>query len=190
RAVTARDYEQLILQRFPSVFSARVVRPQNAAQAGRLTIIVLPRLASAPASVPPGFTPGELREIEQAIRALAPISAAAQISVRNPRYELLAIKASVRFTADRSFAHQRTRLVEALNAYISPWIYRQASVVDPFVSFHASDFGTFVRRQPYVLEAGPVEVLKDGVALDLLAPSADDALLQAAPVHFITPLVP
>jgi hypothetical protein len=195
RAVAARDYERLLLRQFPSLFSARVVAPATAAEAGTVAVVVLPTVTVPPAAPPPGFTGGDLLAFESALSAVAPQTA--RIKVVNPVYEPIWVRAQVDFARDRSVAHYRAVLCADLKAFVSPWIYDQASVRDPAQSFHASDFGAFIRGRPYVLQVGTCEVFRgEGpisagdapVPLVSIVPSSPRSMLISAAEHQVDPL--
>lgn len=198
RAVAAPDYERLLLQQFPEIFSARALTPAAAqAPAGTVTVVVLPTVATPPVAPPPGFVQGDLLAFAAAVATVAPMSA--QVVVTNPRYESIWVYVQVVFRNDRSYAHYQDQLTAELQAFISPWIYDQAAVTDPVQRFHASDFSVFVRNRPYVLEVGICNVLPGqpplaGVvpdlsgAIDRVAASSPRAMLISAPRHLIVPL--
>jgi hypothetical protein len=192
RAVAVPDYERLLLQRFPEVFSARTLAPESAQDAGSITVVVLPTVKTVPASPPPGFLFGDLLAMAQCLQSLAPLSA--HVDVLNPDYDPIQIRVQVRFRNDHSFAFYAAQLTEALKAFISPWIYSQATVVDPVTSFHVSDFSAFIRQTGYVLEVGvcgvfPVNNGKAGAPFtDWVKPSSRRAMLVSTPTHQITDL--
>lgn len=181
RAVAGRDYERLLVQRFPTVFYASVVPPANAAAAGQITILVLPTVTVPPAAPPPGFVPGDLLAMAQALAPLAPLSA--QIDVINPSYDVVLVVVSVKFKTDHSADFYRAELTSDLQAYIAPWIYRQATVTDPVVSFQVSDLSAFIASLPYVVQVGACSV--PGWR-SLVAPTSPTSLLVSAAQHQIT----
>jgi hypothetical protein len=89
RAVASGDYERLVLQRFPNVFFARSVAPAKVEAAGSVTLIVLPRVPKPPGKSPPGFIAADLRAMEDALSASAPLSAS--IEVINPSYQAVQV---------------------------------------------------------------------------------------------------
>ena len=198
RAVAGPDYERLLLQQFPSVFSARAVPPATPIEAGTVTLVVLPALTAPPPVPPPGFVAGDLLAFEKALSAIAPLTA--RIVVTNPRYEPIWIRVEVDFARDRSLVYYQGQLTADVRAFISPWMYNQAEVTDPVQSFHTSDFSLFIRNRPYVIRVGKCEVFRgDGpvdsataqpgpLPLEQIEPSSPRAMLISAATHQIDPL--
>lgn len=199
RAVAAPDYERLLLTMRPDVFSVTTLPPLDAASAGTTTLLVLPKIAAPPADPPPVFLPGDLTAMADALRATAPISA--DVAVVNPHYEWLTVTAQVVFRSDQSFQFYAARLSSDLNAFISPWLYAQATVTQIERSFRLSALLNFVRRLAYVrlLASCRVTVRAPTAAIPLLftadpgdgdpliRPTRSDALLIGVAQHDLAP---
>ena len=197
RAIAGPDYERLLLQRYPEVFSAQVLRPASVAEAGAVRVVVLPVVKTVPSDVPPVFLPGDLKAMAVDLQGVAPLSA--RVTVINPDYVWLIVNAEVQFRRDRSFQAYAAQLSADLNAFISPWLYAQSTVADPARSFRLSELTAYVRRLPYVeflaacsLERGDdsagafTAVGNDAGGDPLIAPDGPASLLIGVPAHHIS----
>ncbi|MBI2512810.1 MAG: baseplate J/gp47 family protein [Opitutae bacterium] len=199
RAVAAPDYERLLLAARPDIFFVTALPPRDTASAGTTTLLVLPKIATPPVDPPPVFLPGDLTAMADALRATAPISA--NVVVVNPHYEWLTVTAQVVFRSDQSFQFYAARLSADLNAFISPWLYAQATVTQVERSFRLSALLNFVRRLDYVrlLASCQVAVCAPAASLvplftadpgdgdPLIQPTRSDALLIGVAQHDLAP---
>lgn len=131
RPVTALDFEQFVLDRFPSICIAKCFPHTNKNSIssdstkvtfapGHLLIVVLP-FAKAGETVTDaiGASSKVLKDIQQAVSEVAPLFANVQVS--NPLYERVQIRCSVRFRK----SGEAGILAQALNQQISQYF-------DPF----------------------------------------------------------
>lgn len=127
RAVTAWDYERLVLERFPQVWKVKCFatlddeRP-SATSPGRVLVVVVPRPAAAAAErlwERRMFDVLSLRRIEAALHEFAP--AGARVEVRNPTYDLIQVRCRVRFVEAADRGRRLRQLGERIAAYLSPW---------------------------------------------------------------------
>ena len=127
RAVLADDYERLILERFPEIEKVKCFpnlsmrhRPDGTACPGHVLIVGLPRLTSrGHLSLLPtlnGYLIGQVREF---ITPLA--SPAVTIEVRNPVYQQIQVRCTVRFSAGADQGRCINQLDNAISDFISPW---------------------------------------------------------------------
>ena len=147
RAATSGDYERLILEKFPEIFMVRCFSGMSArAQPapGHALIAVIPWLkdqADAAVHRPPMANSHLLKEIEEYLGTLS--SLFAKIEVRNPAYEEIQVRCTVKFTHGAREGYYINKLNEAISAYIAPWI----------TTGYQTGFGWSVRRSdlvPYI----------------------------------------
>lgn len=122
RAILPRDYELLILDRFPSIGDAKCLTRGEAAcfgaKAGEVVIVVAP-LRLDRQDLTPLVPEYLLREIGAYLLEKAPPSVKA-ITIRNPEYERIRVSARLDFTAgDRS--EFLRRVYESVDDLIAPW---------------------------------------------------------------------
>ena len=125
RAATPGDCERLILQQFPEIFMVKCFSGMSArAQPapGHVLIAVIPWLKNqedAAVHRPPMANSHLLKEIEAYLETLS--SLFVTIKVRNPVYEEIQIRCTVKFTHNTREGYYINKLNEAISAYISPW---------------------------------------------------------------------
>jgi hypothetical protein len=127
RALTAADYELLILERFPQVYKvkcfanlcseqdeARRVRP------GHILIVAIPHLnRDGHVNQRPTLSGHLIHEIQQFIRQYA--MSDATISVENPVYEEIQVRCTVKLTSQLNSGRLIERINQELCDYLSPW---------------------------------------------------------------------
>lgn len=125
RATMPWDYEQLILEQFPNVSKAKCFPNMSIGVdgpcPGHVLIVVVPLLKeTGPAQE---FTPlmnaVELNQIREFIQQLA--TPFVELDVRNPVYEWIQIRCTVKLSSGAQPGLCINRLNQALNDYLSPW---------------------------------------------------------------------
>jgi len=125
RATMPWDYEQLILEEFPNVVKAKCFSNMRIGVdgpcPGHVLIVVVPLLKEMrPAQ---DFTPrmnaSDLNRILEFIREVA--TPFVELDVRNPVYEWIQIRCTVKLSRGAQSGLCINRLNQALNDYLSPW---------------------------------------------------------------------
>jgi len=126
RASTAWDYERLILEHFPDVYKvkcfANTVCHKKTPQPGHVLIVVVPYMErEARINCERGRVNGSaLSQIQSFIQKIA--SPFARIEVRNPLYEQIQVRCTVKFAGDnRASGLYINRLNQDISDYICPW---------------------------------------------------------------------
>jgi hypothetical protein len=125
RALTAWDYERLILERFPELAKvkclAHMTSTSSAPRPGHILIVVVPRFASAVAGACEKLmvSSQELLTIKQYIQGLS--TQFAKIEVRNPVYEQVQVRCTVKFVGGYKTGFYFNRLNQAISKFICPW---------------------------------------------------------------------
>lgn len=195
RAVTAWDYERLVLARFPEIWKVKCLPPrrveQDTAPSGAVRLVVLPDLRllrSDPAR--PSVPAHLIAEIGEYLDPLMPMSA--RLEVRNPSYVEVKFRVALRFRSDRDPDFDRARLETALNRWLTPWAFDDGA--DPVIGGRVlrSNLIAFIDSQPFVDFVAGLTVFTstDGATFqvapgDVVEADADDAVLIAAPRHEI-----
>lgn len=127
RAVTALDYERLILQEFPALHQVRCFPNCTgdphipfAVHPGNVLVVVLPQLTegSAP-DTGPMVDAYELNEISKYVTSLA--NGVATIRVSNPSYEQIQVRCKVRLSQGQNPGDSISAVNRHLESYLSPW---------------------------------------------------------------------
>lgn len=127
RAVSPYDYQTLILEKFPEIYKVKCfpnmrmdADPQRWIAPGHVLIVALPQL---PAGIGSGHMPtldGHLiGEVRQYVASLA--SPWAQIDVRNPVYEHLQVRCTVKFRKGFGGGYYVKQLNRDISRFLSPW---------------------------------------------------------------------
>ncbi|PRC93450.1 hypothetical protein [Solimicrobium silvestre] len=135
RALTAADYELLILEQFPQVFKVKCFshlcsdqNPRTRVRPGHLLIVPIPYLnQSVHANQKPTLSGHLIHEIQTYIEKFA--SADVMISVENPVYEEVQVRCTVKLKTlvnnSRMSGQMSGRYIEQINQaicdYLSPW---------------------------------------------------------------------
>lgn len=138
RASTPWDYERLVLERFPSVLKVKCFAHQLASvdgvSPGEVLVVVVPAPPVAQAGQAPGddsaapllsataephLNAVELARIRDTLRGLA--SPFAQIQVRNPMYERIQVRCTVKLARGVQQGQALRRINQAITDYLSPW---------------------------------------------------------------------
>ncbi len=138
RALTAKDYEALILEQFPQVYKVKCFshlsseqHPQRRIQPGHLLIVPIPHLnQGGHGNQKPNLSGHLIHEIQQYIQQFA--AADVSISVENPVYEEVQVRCTVKlktpFGSARVNSQMSGRYIEQINQaiceYLSPWNQR------------------------------------------------------------------
>ncbi len=154
RASSAWDYEHLILERFPDVHKvkcfANTVCDSATPQPGNVLVVVVPHMKrDARDNCDRGMVnSAELSRIQAFVQNLS--SPFLNIEVRNPVYEQIQVRCSVKFAGDISAGGLYiNRLNQAISDYICPWCdvgYRARFGW----SIRADDIESYIRELDYV----------------------------------------
>jgi hypothetical protein len=125
RALTAWDYERLILERFPQLAKVKcfshMTSTTHAPRPGHVLIVVVPH---AQTDVEPGceklmLSSIQLSRIRAFVREIA--SPFVDIEVRNPVYEQVQVRCTVKFTGGLNSGLHINRLDRDISDFICPW---------------------------------------------------------------------
>ncbi len=143
RAVAPQDYEQLLPARFPEVRLARVEPAHRVAEAGVVTVWVVPRTVAGSPPRPTPFRSDELRAMETALARIAPLSA--RIRVVNPVYAAVAVGATVVLQRERAAAAVARGMEAEINAWLAPWLAANDASTEPRRHLAGADLARHLR---------------------------------------------
>ena len=153
RASMAGDYERLILEHFPTVAKvkcfANMVSSHNAPAPGHVLIVVVAKVEND--SVSPSaramISSMELSRIRSFVQSHS--SAFVKLEVRNPVYEQVQVRCTVKFTSGMSGAAWVKRMDQDIADYLSPW--RGVGYQARFGwSIRQKDIESYIRELDYV----------------------------------------
>jgi hypothetical protein len=191
RALSAWDYERLVLDRFPEIYKAKCI-PASPDRPGEVVIIVIPDIRNLMPSDPfePKAPSKLLADIEDYLAAKVP--AFASVKARNPHYVSVRVRLGVRFTGQGNDGYYTRTLNDELNRFLSPWAYEEGADIVIGGKIYANSIVDFADRRPYVDYVAGIELFlsDDG---DNFKPAIGgfveagphDAILVAARTHTI-----
>jgi hypothetical protein len=192
RALTAWDYERLVLQRFGEIYKAKCLTAGAGGGApGQVDVVVIPDVRNV---VPrdtfaPMVSSDLLGEIATWLRRRAPDCAS--VRVRNARYVPVKVRVSVRFKPEEDATLACARLNEELIRFMCPWAYADDAEVTIGGRIYANSILDFIDRREYVDYAAAPELTRDGRVIPRavedyhVAAQAPDEVLVSAEEHQI-----
>ncbi len=163
RAVTVWDYERLLLERFPTIATAKCIphtRYDEAAETNLaptfVSVAVIPNLDKRKGEPwpEPRFTRGDLEEMRDFLSGRANIIVASidsgRLKVLNPLYEKVGIEVHVEFKNGEDKAFRSAQLKKELVNYISTWLHDSGKPPVFGRILRSSGIIQFIEERPYV----------------------------------------
>jgi len=162
RGVNAWDIERLVLEAFPQVWKCKCFPARDgktaSVSAGQLTLVVIPHAphGAEKTSQIRLFDPVTLNAIQAMLQDR--ISAFAQLTVRNPSYEFLQIRARLKFSRHVRDGALISQLNQQLSHKLSVWT-ADAPMNGLGWQLNIEALASFARSQPDVEQIADFEVL-------------------------------
>ncbi|MGC2776850.1 MAG: hypothetical protein WA418_14575 [Bradyrhizobium sp.] len=183
RAVSAWDYERLVLRRFPEVYKAKCLpATSNEAAAdtrdalGLVRLVIIPDIRGKSLFDPfePKASSALLADIADYLAPLLPGSA--RLSVENAKYVQVRIRVGVRFVDQNNPALWKQRLNDDLNRFLSPWAFEEGADIVIGRRIYASSIVNFIDQRPYVDYVAGIKLFssEDGKTFTLAPPGGPD----------------
>ncbi|HFE45996.1 MAG TPA: hypothetical protein ENJ18_10990, partial [Nannocystis exedens] len=178
RALTAWDYERLILDRFPGLYKVKCLPAavdEDTDKLGEVTILVIPDIRQQLPFDPfePKLPADRIADIEAFIQPLSPPFA--RVAVKNPRYISVRVRFGVRFREGVDIGFYRKQLSEDLSRFLSPWAYAEGSDIVIGGRIYATSIIDFVDRRDYIDHLATIKLFRsgDGQDYDLIPETTD-----------------
>ena len=153
RAVTAWDYERLVLARFPQLHlvkcftatSMKTLQPKP----GHVLLIAVPKLDNRKEVDAQGVSLNSvvLQEITDYLKPLMPEYVT--LEVANAVYEKIQVRCSVLFNVAQNQGHLLKRLNHDINHYLSPWVNDGQGIRFGWI-IRQKEIESFIRDLPYI----------------------------------------
>ena len=172
RAVTFWDYEQLILQQFPGIFTAKCIPSALAGVGGlgQVAVVVIPDIRNNQPFDPfaPKVSAGMIEQIQAYLADYLP--PLAELAVQNPYYVLVRVRFAVRFMPGCEPDFYLPQLSDALDQFLSPWAYDGSSEVPLGGKIYANNIIDYLERLSYVNYLANMELFKseDGLTYEMI----------------------
>lgn len=183
RAITAWDYEHLVLQQFPEVHRLLCLTTTSAQlqiKAGSVLLVVLPgfQLDKEHRAKEPKLTNNKLRQIQEFVQQHT--SPFIQVEVRNPVYEQVKVKFNVKFHKGYDNRYYLKVLNEALKKQFSPWLYDEKVMLDFSQDIRGPAILYFLETREYVdfITNFSIYHIVDGKIVNQATAKNNDVVLQ------------
>ncbi|MGS0742593.1 hypothetical protein ACVBEF_12260 [Glaciimonas sp. GG7] len=159
------DYASLVLAAYPSLWQVAVTPTSDGQQIplpGHVWVVAVPG-RDTPGVVDPTVPSNDAQMLGQIAAWLAErISPFVELSVTNPPYQRLCVKANLIFTDDDAIPACISRLNTELVDFLSPWP-SQALGPRPENYYSAQEVAHFVRNRPYVRGMRSFKLVPEGL---------------------------
>ncbi len=208
RAISAWDYERLVLEAFPHIYKVKCLNHThfepndnggshiyNELAPGHVTFVAIPNLRNHNAIDPlrPYTSLGDLDLIQKFLAKL--VSCFVKLHVHNPVFETVRVSFRVKFFPGTDEAFHQKLLQQELVRFLSPWAFEAGQDVSFGGKIYKSSLIDFVEEQPYVDYVTDFQLFhpkngQDGTDLEEVAASTAISILvsAAANEHTVTPI--
>lgn len=163
RAISIWDYERLILEAFPSVYKVKCLNHydpnasacQRQLSPGAVTLLILSRVddeTDLEKRLAPVTNVITLSDIKSYLLDISSpfIAGRNKLFVRNPAYEYLSVKCSIKFRTGYDASYYNKELIIALQQYFSPWAFDNESPVSFERKVYKSLIINYIEELEYV----------------------------------------
>lgn len=194
RALTAWDYERLVIDAFPEIYLVTCLPSQNI---GEVVVLVVPdvRHEKSPEKAIAPYAPLELRNRVQ-IYLQEYCTPAVKIKVQNPDYLQVRVKAAVRIKDGLDADNFRRTLDKSLRKRLSPWAYEHQKDLTVNGKLYGAHVLKFIKERDYVEHVTDFsldsKIVKDGKTIEtfpnsyLVDPQGKAVIIVSAPKHEIS----
>lgn len=151
RAVSAWDFERLVLEQFPFIFQVKCVTHMtypDFVKPGTVVLVVIPRTDNQGKFLLPRVSYTVLQQIKEYLEPLA--SPFIQIEVRNPVYERLKISCGVRFEKGKNNGTFLKELNRDIMEFLCPWVVGRDRELDLGGSVTKDSLLNFIEQRNYI----------------------------------------
>ncbi|NES65780.1 MAG: hypothetical protein F6K24_11185 [Okeania sp. SIO2D1] len=153
RAITAWDYERLVLEKFPQIYKVKCITSaagNDNPSAATVTVVVIPDISNTAPFFPlePKAPLYLLKEIEAYLQKYT--SPFVKIMVKNPRYERIKYRVGIHFRTGFEQGYYLNQLNQDIKRFLSPWAYEEQADIPFGSSIHSSSVIHFIEKRPYV----------------------------------------
>jgi hypothetical protein len=204
RAITAWDYEHLVLEAFPQIFKIKCLnhpryepaetgkkRIYNELAPGHVTVVAIPDLTNQNAIDPlrPYTNLGDLELIDEFLRKH--VSCFVKLHVHNPIYEEVWVKFRVKFYPGVDETFHQELLQKTIVRHLAPWAFGDENRINFGGKIYKSTLIDLVEEQPYVDYVTDFQLFHEGTEdKEEVQASIAIAVLVSAPAekHEVIPI--
>lgn len=151
RAVSAWDFERLILDNFPEIFQAKCVTHlgnEDCVEKGAVTMVVVPKIDPDNIQTLPRVNYSILQNIREFLQTHT--SPFVKVEVRNPIYERVKITAGVRFHKGKNNGTFLKKLNQDITSYLCPWLHGLSKELEMGGLLSKDMILSYIEKRPYV----------------------------------------
>lgn len=153
RAVTAWDFERLVLEAFPEVFKVKALPNTGAtgtAKAGEIALVIVPNVQRTGTSnvLEPRASAVLMGEIQEFLSGITP--SFARVHAIHPVFERIRVEMKVVFQPGRDPGHYAGVLNGDLRRFLSPWAFQDGEDILFGARIYRSEILAFVEGREYV----------------------------------------
>ncbi|MFA0964169.1 baseplate J/gp47 family protein [Roseivirga sp. BDSF3-8] len=151
RAVTAWDFERIVLDKFPAIYKVTCLSGMNSMNLdapGNVLLVVTPYTNQLANPYEPMASSELLYDIKRYLQSAA--SSHLKLEVRNPHYERIKIMCSVKFAEGYNYGYYLQKLNEEINRYLIGDLNASRRNLQLGGKVNSSDILSFMRTLPYV----------------------------------------
>ena len=195
RAISAWDYERLVLDAFPTIHRVKCIphaRPGCWLAPGHVLLVTLADLRNQNAvdRLQPRVDADTLARVREFLQRRS--GQQVELCVQNPSFERLRLDFRVRFRAGEDFDLRRRSLNEALVRALSPWAFDPERELEFGGAVYRSQLLQLVEELPFVDSVAAFRMLRltalgSSGDLHFARPTAPDAVLVSEAEHSIAP---
>ncbi len=152
RAITAWDYEHLVLEKFPQIYKATCLpnmTSQNLNAPGSVLMIVVPHVSGENGITLEPQAPSELLyEIKEYLQKYT--SPFVRLEVRNPSYEKVKILCDIKLAKGYNYGYYVQQLNEDINRYLGETMLANRNTVELGGTMNVADIVSYMRTLPYL----------------------------------------
>lgn len=152
RAITAWDYEHLVLEKFSQIYKATCLpnmTSQDLNAPGSVLIIVVPHVNTENGVTLEPQAPSELLyEIKEYLQKYT--SPFVRLEVRNPSYEKVKILCDIKLAKGYNYGYYVQQLNEDVNRYLSATMLANRKTVELGGTMNSADILSYMRTLPYL----------------------------------------
>lgn len=151
RAVSAWDFERLVLDQFPEIFQAKCVTHlgnEDYVEKGSVTVVVIPKIDPDNIQTLPRVNYSVLQNIREFLQSHT--SPFIRVEVRNPIYERVKITAGVRFHKGKNNGTFLKKLNQDITQYLCPWLHGISKELELGGTLSKDMILSFIEKRPYV----------------------------------------
>ncbi|ELR71199.1 hypothetical protein C900_03003 [Fulvivirga imtechensis AK7] len=151
RAVTAWDYEKLILEKFPFIDRVKCITPiesNGRVKGGEVVVVVVPAIDRQSEFYLPKINYHTLTDIQRYVLSVG--SSFLSVRVVNPIYEQVKINCKIKFIDNNKKGEYLQQLHEDLRRFICPWFYSPSSRMNFGGAIRHEEVLTFLESLDYI----------------------------------------